>query len=108
LRGDPRAFPEAVIVPTDPGDVLVWYTRMWHASFKREDGKPRRGVYLSYVPDPGNDPVGAEKLRRVAQAGRSTLRPYLYGRNLRSLRNPTVDAMIARLNELGVPNVIED
>ena len=88
--------------------MLVWYTRIWHASFKRADGKPRRGIYLSYVPDPGDDAIAAEKVRRIAQSSRSTIRPYLYGDLLAAQHNPRVRSMVRRLEELGVPNVMKD
>ena len=70
--------PGAVSIASEPGDVILWYTRLWHAAWKRSDGAPRRGIFLTYLADPKDDAVLAEKVRRNCRDLVSVRRPFLY------------------------------
>jgi hypothetical protein len=105
LRLPASGAPGAVSLDTEPGDVILWYTRLWHAARKRRDGAPRRGIFLTYLPDPGDDAILAEKLRRNCRDLVSVRRPFLYGPSLRAQAAPGVAAMARRLEALGVNNV---
>ena len=59
LRLKRDGIPGAVSVHTNPGDAVVWHNRLWHSAWKREDGRPRRALFYSYVPDPGEDSPSA-------------------------------------------------
>jgi len=105
LRLPRTGAPGAISIASEPGDVILWYTRLWHAAWRRSDGAPRRGIFLTYLADPKDDAVLAEKLRRNCRDLVSVRRPFLYGPSLRANGGARVDAMATRLEELGVTNV---
>jgi ectoine hydroxylase-related dioxygenase (phytanoyl-CoA dioxygenase family) len=105
LRLDPHAVPGAVALATRPGDVIVWWNRLWHAAFKRKDGRPRRALFLSYVPDPRDDAALAENLRATVEGIVTSERPCLYAPCLSRSSDANVQAMVERLEALGVMSV---
>jgi hypothetical protein len=105
LRLPESGAPGAVGFDSERGDVVIWRTSLWHAAFRRADERPRRGIYLTYIADPGSDPIRAEKLRRTCRSLVTVRRPYVYGGTLREHGGPSVEAMARRLVALGVDNV---
>ena len=103
-----RAAPGALEIATRPGDVVVWYTRLWHAAYRRHDGGARRGIFLTYVQDPAGDRRLCEKLRRTAAGIVRPQRQYLYGPSLVEHGGDGIRAMARRLTELGVRDVLPD
>ena len=105
LRLPRTGAPGTVSIATEPGDVILWYTRLWHAAWKRSDAAPRRGIFLTFLPDPKDDAVLGEKLRRTCRDLVSVRRPFLYGPSLREHGGARAHAMGRRLEALGVQNV---
>jgi hypothetical protein len=102
LRLPARGAPGAVAVVSRPGDVVLWHTHLWHSAWRRNDGRPRRGLFLTYGADPGDDVVAAARLRRLCNG---LGQPHLYGATLRAQASPHVERMAGRLIQLGVANV---
>ena len=85
--------PGAVAVATQPGDVVLFDTRIWHAAPAREGG--RRTVFIGYVPDPEDSPVRQEQVRALIQS-------FPYNDHLVETAGPLRQEMIARLRALGI------
>ena len=64
----PMQFRESLSVQTRPGDVVLWDTRLWHSAFKRKDGRPRRTMFIGYMPDPQDDLLALKDLRTTVEA----------------------------------------
>lgn len=105
LRLPPDAVPGAVSLHTNPGDVVVWNTRLWHSAFKRRDGRPRRALFFSYVPDPQGDLLDEQFARDVLDGHRSSEDGPLYGPHFVAHGDPHIEWMITRAEELGIENV---
>jgi hypothetical protein len=114
LRIDPATVPGMVPLSTRPGDVVLWDTRLWHSAFRRGDGRPRRAMFISYVPDPQGDLLALSDLRAAVQAvlsnPRATAGPgdrFVYSREMMAKGGPAREKMAARLEALGVERVRE-
>ena len=115
LRVDPRAIPGAFAIPTRPGDVVLWDTRLWHTAFKRKDGRPRRALFISYMPDPQDDLLALSDLRATVEGILSNPRaaslgerqPFVYSREMMAKGGPAREKMAGRLEALGVERVRE-
>jgi hypothetical protein len=98
--------PGAATVATQPGDIAVWYTRLWHAAYRRPDRQARRAIFLTYIADPAGDGLRAEKLRRLVAAIVGPEQRALYSEALLDHGGAAVRAMARRLAELGVTDVV--
>lgn len=107
LRLDPRAVPGAFAIPTRPGDVVLWDTRLWHSAFRRKDGRPRRAMFISYMPDPQDDLLALSDLRAAVQASLGERKPFIYSKEMMAKGGPAREKMAARLEALGVERVRE-
>ena len=107
VRLDPSTTPGAVAIPTQPGDIVMFDNRMYHAAFKRKDGRGRRNLFLNYWPDPQDSIVARAHLIQLAGSAITEKRPYLYSKRLLSFRLPAIDAMVERFKELGIQQVCE-
>ena len=105
LRLDPRAVPGAVSVHTRPGDIVLWDNRLWHSAFRRQDGRPRRALFVGFTPDPGEDVLAIGNLRRTVADHLSETMPVLFPEAMPADASPARMRMAARLEELGVENV---
>ncbi len=105
LRLKRDGIPGAVSVHTNPGDAVVWHNRLWHSAWKREDGRPRRALFYSYVPDPGEDLLLRESLRRAVAEIVGEGRPHLYGPNLMAAAYTGIGSIADRLEALGIEHV---
>jgi ectoine hydroxylase-related dioxygenase (phytanoyl-CoA dioxygenase family) len=105
IREAHRDLPGSLSLATNRGDVVIWQTGMWHSAWKRQDGRPRRAIFYIYFPDPGDDVLAAERLRRKIQQMLSADRQCLYGPNFLRDSEPEVQRMIDRLESLGIENV---
>ena len=85
--------PGAVAVATQPGDVVLFDTWIWHAAPAREGG--RRTVFISYVPDPEDSPVRQDQVRALIQS-------FPYNDHLVETAGPLRQEMIARMRELNI------
>jgi hypothetical protein len=97
--------PGAVAVETQPGDVVIWDNRMWHSAPKRRDGRPRRALFFSYAPDPGEGLSAIDDVRTTIESVSD--RPFLYGRRLLRAGGPVVAAMASRVSNLMGRDVCE-
>ena len=104
LRIEADKIPGALAVHTLPGDVIIWDTRLWHAAFKRRDGRPRRALFFSFVRDPADDILDEKFAFDTLAAQRNGEEPY-YGPNFLVHGAPRSTQMAARLEELGLENV---
>ena len=51
--GDPvEQMLASVMELVQPGDIVMFDNRIYHAAFKRKDGRGRRNLFLNYWPDP--------------------------------------------------------
>jgi hypothetical protein len=105
LRIPPDEVPGVFSVHTMPGDVAIWDTRLWHSAFKRKDGKARRALFFSFVPDLSEDVFQEEFVRQCVKDHRKEDTPF-YGPNLVTCGAPAIQQMVERLAELGVENVV--
>ena len=107
LRLDRDNIPGALSLHTQPRDVVLWNNHIWHSAFKRNDGLPRRTLFIGYTPDPGNDLLEALELRNQVKYHLSEDRPYIYSDEMIQSSGPARKKMVARLEELGVENIHE-
>ena len=107
LRLDPHAVPGAISLRTRPGDVVLWDNRLWHSAFKRRDGRPRRTMFIGYMPDPGDDLLAIQELRMTVAAGLGDREPFVYSREMMKKAGAGREKMAARMEELGVERVRE-
>ena len=106
LRIDRHGVPGAVAVTSKPGDVVIFNTSLFHSAWRRNDGKPRRNLFFSYVRDPREDPILLSQLRAQLDGLKSKREsPYIYSKKLIDMAGPGREKMAARLEELGVENV---
>ena len=108
LRLDKDNIPGAISLHTKPRDIVLWNNHIWHSAFKRKDGLPRRTLFNTYMPDPGNDLLKTLELRNTVKQHRQHLSqdwPYLYNEQMIRDASPMRNKMIKRLKELGVENV---
>lgn len=105
LHLDPVNIPGAISLHTQPGDVILWNNHIWHSAFKRKDGRPRRTLFISYTPDPGNDLLDILNFRNLVKYHLSEDRPYMYSDEMIRYAGPARKKMVARLEELGVKNI---
>ena len=107
LHLDPGAVPGAVSVRTRPGDVVMWDNRLWHSAFRRRDGRPRRTMFIGYMPDPGDDLLAIQELRMTVATGLGDGEPFVYSREMMAMGGAGREKMAARMEELGVERVRE-
>ena len=107
LRLNPHAIPGTVSVQTRPGDVVLWDNRLWHSAFKRKDGRPRRTMFIGYMPDPQDDLLAIKDLRTTVEAHLNEGQPFVYSKEMMEKGNARREKMAARLEELGVERVRE-
>ena len=107
LRLDPRSVPGAFPVHTRPGDIVLWDPRLWHSAFKRKDGRPRRAMFISYMPDPMDNLLALSDLRAAVQANLSEKQAFVYSKEMMRTGGPAREKMAARLEALGVERVRE-
>ncbi len=107
LRLDPHAIPGALSLRTRPGDVVLWDNRLWHSAFKRRDGRPRRTLFIGYMPDPEDDLLAVNDLHLTVAAGLSEKQPWVYSREMMKKAGSGRRKMAARLEELGIERVRE-
>jgi ectoine hydroxylase-related dioxygenase (phytanoyl-CoA dioxygenase family) len=113
LHFDPDKIPGAISVDTKPRDIILWNNHLWHSAFKRKDGVPRRTLFVTYMPDPGNDLLKTLELRDAVKQHLQHIQqligdwPYLYSEQMIRNTSPARNKMIARMDELGVENVRE-
>ena len=107
LRLDPHTIPGVVSVQTRPGDVVLWDNRLWHSAFKRKDGRPRRTMFIGYMPDPQDDLLALKDLRTTVETQITEGQPFVYSKEMMEKVSPRREKMAARLEELGVEKVRE-
>jgi len=107
LRLPPDRVTGAVSLRTRPGDVVLWDNRLWHSAFRRQDGKPRRTMFISYAPDPGDDLLALADLRATMRAHLGEKQPYVYDRAMVGAGGDARRRMAERLEALGVERVRE-
>ena len=105
LRFESYNIPGATAIHTLPGDVVLWDTRLWHSVFRRKDGLPRRTMFISYMPDPGDDLLAISDLRSAIQPHLNEKQPFLFDKGMMSKGGTAREKMAARLEDLGVENV---
>ena len=86
---------------------MLWDSRLWHSAFKRKDGRPRRTMFISYMPDPQDDLLAIAELRTDVQAHLDEKQPFVYSKDMTEKGGPGREKMAARLEELGVDRVRE-
>jgi ectoine hydroxylase-related dioxygenase (phytanoyl-CoA dioxygenase family) len=102
------------VLTSEPGDVVAFDLRMWHASYGGSDD--RHMCTIVYYSNP-KDPEGLEALRRQGEGNSSVkelipTRPYLYSKRWVSnpYGSPVRQAWIDRLTEVGyfdAPGLVE-
>ena len=92
---------------TRPGDVVLWDNRLWHSAFKRKDGRPRRTMFIGYMPDPQDDLLTIKDLRTTVEAHITEQQPFVYSKKMMEKGYPRREKMAARLERLGVKKVRE-
>ena len=102
LRVSSADIPGVVSVETQPGDVVVFNTNMWHCAPRRGDGRPRRAVFYSYVPDLADDPFGRAYLRQLLEANIKQRCGEVYGPTTRETGGEAIADMARRVEALGV------
>lgn len=107
LRLDKDSIPGAVALSTKPGDVLLWDNRIWHSAGQRKDGKPRRTLFIGYMPDPGADLLAIDNLRQAIKAQLNETQPTVYTKEMLRKGGQAREKMAARLEALGVEQVRE-
>ena len=108
LLNDRQQVPGAVAVETNPGDVVIFNTSLFHSAWKRKDGKPRRNLFFSYLRDPRDDPIMLNNLLTTIRKSTSKkTSPYIYSKELLDKSKAASEKMATRLEELGVENVRE-
>lgn len=107
LRLDRDKVPGAISLCTQPGDVVLWDNRLWHSAWKRKDGKPRRTMFITYVPDPLDNLVAQEQLRAGIKQTLGSGRTALYTKEMMGKGGAAREKMAARLEALGVEGVRE-
>lgn len=100
-------IPGAVSIHTCPGDVVLWDNRLWHSAFRRRDGRPRRTLFIGYMPDPGGDLLALAALRAAVSSQLGERQPAVYSREMMAAGNPRRERMARRLEEVGVERVRE-
>ena len=108
LRLNPEEIPGAVSLHTRPGDVVLWDNRLWHSAFRRKDGRPRRTLFIGYMPDPQDDLLAVKDLRTTVEAHLNEKQPFVYSTEMMQKAGPGREKMAARLEELGVERVREE
>lgn len=112
-QGRPRVrleqddVPGQVAVDMNPGDVVVWDNRMWHSAPRRADGKPRRGLFNEYVPDPGDECTSIADLQQTMSDFYTDKRPFLYGKAFLANGGAVAEHMASRLEQLSGKRVRE-
>ena len=86
---------------------MLWDNRLWHSAFKRKDGRPRRTLFIGYMPDPRDDLLAVRDLRAAIEAHLSEEQPFVYSREMLRKGVAGREKMVARLEELGVERVRE-
>jgi hypothetical protein len=104
LRLEPRQVP-SVPIETDPGDVVLWENHMWHFAARRQNGEPRRAMFVQYYRDPKDDPIAAKGIREAIADIQAKHKPYVYSRGMLETASPGREKMAARLEAIGVANV---
>lgn len=105
-RGRPRlrlerdSIPGAISVHSVPGDVVIWDNRMWHSAWKRCDGRPRRALFMSYIPDPDDDLIAVNDVQQLVDGLTTGERNYLFSQKLLQWGGTGVQEMAARLELL--------
>lgn len=107
LRLERDKVPGAVALSTVPGDVVLWDNRIWHSAWQRQDGRPRRTMFIGYAPDPQDDLLAIQDLRTTLCAALNDRQPWVYSQAMLAAGGPAREKMAARLTALGVENVIE-
>ena len=100
LHLNPRAVPGAV-------SVVLWDNRLWHSAFRRGDGRPRRTMFIGYMPDPGEDLLAIQELRMTVATGLGDREPFVYSREMMRKGGAAREKMAARMEGLGVDRVRE-
>jgi hypothetical protein len=100
LRMDRDLVPGAIAIASDPGDIVIWDNRMWHSAWRRRDGKPRRALFLNYIPDPGDDLIAIDDLHQALELFLSRERSYIYNQRVLQKGGPAVQQMARRLDAL--------
>lgn len=100
------AIPGIVSVDTSPGDVVIFDTRIWHSAPRRNDGLPRRTMFISYLPDPKDVPLTRERRNAIKERLESG-NAYIYSKEMLRKKTPERERMAARLEALGVDRVRE-
>ena len=100
-------IPGAVPIHTKPGDVVLWDNRLWHSAWKRSDSSRRRNMFISYMRDPLDDPIGARELREFLASHLTEQGSVIYSKEMMRRGGPAREKMADRLEELGVANVRE-
>ena len=100
-------IPGAVPIYTKPGDVVLWDNRLWHSAWTRRDGRPRRNMFISYMRDPQDDPIGVRELREFLASHLTEQGSVIYSKEMMRKGVTAREKMATRLEELGVDNVRE-
>ena len=112
-RGRPRLHlkPDAIIgavsLQTRPGDVVLWDNRLWHSAFRRQDGRPRRTMFIGYMPDPQDDLLAVKDLQMMVETALREKQSFVYSKEMMEKGGAGREKMAARLEELGVERVRE-
>ena len=81
LRLDRDKVPGAIALSTSPGDVVLWDNRIWHAAWQRKDGRPRRTMFIGYMPDPQADLLAIQNLRAAVSNALHDQQPFVYSQS---------------------------
>ena len=107
LHLNPDAIPGTVSLQTRPGDVVLWDNRLWHSAFRRQDGRPRRTMFIGYMPDPQDDLLAVKDLQMMVETALREKQSFVYSKEMMEKGGAGREKMAARLEELGVERVRE-
>lgn len=112
MRGLPIAEVPATAIESDPGDVVAFDLRLWHASLG--GASDRRMCTVVYYADvdtaAGRDALRRQGAQNVQNIRGILHRPYLYPREWIDAASPTRRRWIERLTEVGyltAPGLVE-
>ena len=74
---------------------------------RRADGKPRRGLFIEYVPDPGDECTAIADVKQTMGDFYSDKRPFLYGRGFFQHGGAMAEHMAKRLEAISGRRVRE-
>lgn len=100
LRLGQNDVPGQMAIEMNPGDVVVWDNRAWHSAPQRADGRPRRGLFIQFAPDPGDQCTGLADLNDTMNDVYSDTRAYLYGKGFLAQGGAAAEHMAKRLETL--------